>query len=223
MLYRYVKALPKSRRHLRLISVGLTGLGLVMLANVGLPLFLYQWQARSLSFKMISPLAETKTVLGVDSTQVKQWFPKAPAQPAWQSKITDYSLTIPALGIKKAVVKIGGEDLTQSLVHYAGTALPGQYGNAVIFGHSVLPQFFNTKNYKTIFSTLPALREGDEIITDFDGITYRYRVIEMVEVSPQDVSVLEQHYDAEYLSLITCVPPGTFLRRLVVKARLVRF
>ena len=50
---------------------------------------------------------------------------------------------------------------------------------------------------------------------------YRYQVEKMVEVSPEDVSVLEQQYDRERLSLITCVPPGTYLRRLVVRAGLI--
>jgi len=51
---------------------------------------------------------------------------------------------------------------------------------------------------------------------------YRYQVIGLREVLPDDVSVLQQHYDSEYLSLITCVPPGTYLRRLVIKAKLTR-
>jgi sortase A len=103
---------------------------------------------------------------------------------------------------------------------YPGTANPGQPGNTVLFGHSVLPQFFNPKNYLTIFSTLPTLKDGDEILVNFDGVNYRYLVEEMVEVSPEDTSVLEQRYDDSYITLITCVPPGTYLRRLIVRGRL---
>ena len=132
-------------------------------------------------------------------------------------------LAIPKLEIVQAVVQIGGEDLMKSLIHYPGTALPGQYGNAVIFGHSVLPQFFNPENYKTIFSTLPTLEGGDDIFLDFDGVTYHYQVTQIVETLPEDVSVLEQHYNGEYLTLVTCVPPGTYLKRLVIRGRLVRF
>jgi len=36
------------------------------------------------------------------------------------------------------------------------------------------------------------------------------------------ISVLEQKYDASYLTLVTCVPPGTYWKRLVVKAKLVQ-
>jgi sortase A len=152
----------------------------------------------------------------------KNWFAEAPKLPTRETKITHYNISIPKLKIENAVVAIGGEDLSESLIQYPGTALPGEYGNTVIFGHSVLPQFYNPKNYKTIFSTLPTLKEGDEILVDFDGIRYRYVVVKMVEVSPNDVSVLEQRYDGEYLSLVTCVPPGTYLRRLIVKAKLVK-
>jgi len=227
MLYRYVKAFPRSRHYFRWLSLGLTSVGLVLLANVLLPIFVYQVQTRALKPKIISPLAN-QGVLGMDSalltdlSQANQWFSSSPSLPAWKSRITHYNLSIPELKIENAVVQIGGNDLGESLIHYSGTALPGQYGNAVVFGHSVLPQFFNPKKYKTIFSTLPSLEKGDEILVDFDGVLYRYRVIEMVEVSPQDISVLEQRYDAEYLSLITCVPPGTYLRRLVIRARLAR-
>ena len=241
MLYCYLKTRPKNRGYFHLVSSGLMAVGAILLANVFLPIFLYQFQTRRLEPRFISPLvdsislqASTTVVLGVnsslgagspgfDSTKPDKWFPAASKMSAWQSRITHYNLTIPKLKIEEAVVQMGGDDLSQSLIHYLGTALPGQYGNAVIFGHSVLPQFFNPKKYKTIFSTLPTLEKGDEMLINFDGVLYRYRVIEMVEVSPEDVSVLEQRYDAEYLSLVTCVPPGTYLRRLVIRARLARF
>ena len=114
-------------------------------------------------------------------------------------------------------------DLKKSLIQYPQTALPGQLGNAVIFGHSVLPQFFNPKSYWTIFSTLFKLKQGDEILLNYDNIQYRYLVEEMFEVQPSDLSVLEQRFDGRYLTLITCTPPGTYLRRLIVRARIVDF
>ena len=137
-------------------------------------------------------------------------------------KIRYYNLSIPKLGVFNATVEVGGEDLSRNLVQYGGTAYPGNYGNAVIFGHSVLPQFFNPKDYMTIFSTLPTLKIGDEILVDFDGVRYRFLVSEMVELPPDDLAILEQHYDDSYISLVTCVPPGTYLRRLVVRARLAK-
>lgn len=156
---------------------------------------------------------------GIDYTKASNWFPQKPPEITNPSQ-KEYTLSIPKLGIEDALTIIGGEDLEESLIHYGGTALPGDWGNTVIFGHSVLPQFFNPKNYKTIFSTLPKLNQKDEIFVNFDGITYLYEIYDLKVVPPDDISVLEQKYDSSYLSLVTCVPPGTYWKRLVVKARL---
>lgn len=155
-----------------------------------------------------------------DYTKASIWFPKKPALKISQEDNVAYTLSVPKLKIIDAQVIVGAEDLSRSLIQYGGTAYPGDYGNAVIFGHSVLPYFFSPKDYKTIFSTLPNLSEGDEVIAKYQGITYRYVVEEMRVVGPDDVSILEQRYDDSYLSLITCVPPGTYEKRLWVKARL---
>jgi len=225
MLYCYVKAIPtkKTKINLRFFSYGLTALGVFLIGNAVFPILMYQLKSFRFSREaLVSPVESSYN--DYDSyNNYKNWFPSAPPLPPRESKITHYNISVPKLKIENAVVAIGGEDLSESLIQYPGTALPGEYGNTVIFGHSVLPQFYNPKNYKTIFSTLPTLKEGDEILVDFDGIRYRYLVVKMVEVSPNDVSVLEQRYDGEYLSLVTCVPPGTYLRRLIVKARLVPF
>ena len=42
----------------------------------------------------------------------------------------------------------------------------------------------------------------------------------MYEVQPTDLSVLEQRFDNRYLTLITCSPPGTWLRRLILRAQI---
>jgi len=137
--------------------------------------------------------------------------------------VNTYAVSIPKLHIEKATVIIGGSDLSQSLIHYGGTWLPGDYGNAVIFGHSTLPQFFNPKSYLSIFSRLPELKKNDEIEVYYDGIAYLYRVVDLVEVDPDNLNVLEQRWGDAFLSLVTCVPPGDPRkpRRLVVRAKVV--
>ena len=117
---------------------------------------------------------------------------------------------------------IGGRDLDKSLIHYGGTANPGEVGNPVIFGHSILPQFYDPENYISIFSLLPTLRPGDEIMVKFDGIIYTYQVTDYYEVSPDEIDILEQRFDKKELTLVTCVPPGTYLRRGIIKAQLVK-
>jgi sortase A len=156
-----------------------------------------------------------------DFAQASIWFPSKP-QVIVSNEITvkEYNLSIPKLNIIDAKVMVGSDDLTQGLIHYLPTSLPGEHGNVAIFGHSTLPQFYNTKDYKTIFTYLPSLEKGDEIKIKLEGKNYTYTVYEMFVVKPEEVSVLEQRYDGSYLTVITCVPPGTYWNRLVVRAKL---
>ena len=156
----------------------------------------------------------------LDDTDASQWFINAPRVTP-NAPYLVYSLSIPKLGITDAVVHTDNTDLKKSLVQYSGTAMPGDLGNTIIYGHSVLPQFFNPKNYLTIFSTLYLLHPGDTIGVVADGASYTYKITDMYEVQPDDLSPLAQTYDGSYLTLITCTPSGTTLRRLIVRARVV--
>ncbi len=169
-------------------------------------------------------LAESTTNLPsstIDYSKITNWFnfnkPQSFLSP---SNITHYTLSIPKLRIKDALVTVGGDDLDVSLIHYGGTAYPGEPGNTVVFGHSVLPQFYNPNSYRSIFSMIPTLKPGDEVKVSFDGISYKYVVYDYYEVSPDEVDILEQRYNQKDLTLVTCTPPGTYWRRGIVKAKL---
>lgn len=229
MQYRYVKKTPNIKKNnqktklWKLLPFFLVIIGGGFIFSVLFPIFSYQFFVSPQVAALVSPA--TKIVLGestvaTDYSQVSSWLPTSPKLPPLPSKITHYTITIPSLKITAASVEIGGKDLNKSLIHYQGTAFPGQRGNAVIFGHSALPQFFGPKNYLSIFAYLPSIKNGDEIFVDFDGVLYKYVVKEITEVTPNDISILEQKYDDSYLTLVTCVPPGTIFRRLVVKARI---
>lgn len=155
-----------------------------------------------------------------DFTQASLWFPTQLQSNKSKVDLKEYSLSIPKLNIDRARVIVAGEDLKKSLVHYLPITLPGQNGNVAIFGHSTLPQLYNVKDYKTIFTYLPSLEKGDKIMVQVNGGDYEYEVYEMFVVKPDQISVLEQKYDNSYLTLITCVPPGTYWNRLVVRARM---
>ena len=182
--------------------------------------------------QLVSSLQQANSVLGSynvfsnnlrDFTQVNLWFPTKPQTTQdVKLKIENYSLSIPKLNIKEALVIVGGDDLKKSLVHYLPQSLPGEYGNVVIFGHSTLPQLYDPKNYTTIFTYLPSLEKEDKITVKVNEQEYEYEVFEIFVVNPEEVSVLEQSNDASYLTLITCVPPGTYWKRLVVRAKLTK-
>lgn len=167
----------------------------------------------------IRSLLEQAVVKAADYQDAQTWFPTA-KQETVTTPITSYTITIPKLNIENAVVSTTDYDLSQHLVHYGGTALPSTNGNAVIFGHSTLPQLFDPTDYKTIFAKAFQLGIGDEIFTTIEKITYRYKIFSVTVVNPTDTSVLSQQYDNAYLTLITCTPPGTTWKRLIIKARL---
>lgn len=131
-----------------------------------------------------------------------------------------YTLSIPKLNIKDANVLVNGEDLAVSLIHYMPVTMPGENGNVVIFGHSTLPQLYNVKDYRTIFTYLPSLNKGDRVLVKVGDVSYEYEIYDMFVVKPDQISVLDQNFDSAHLTLITCVPPGTYWNRLVVKAKL---
>lgn len=176
--------------------------------------------------ELVSPLANEiqpeDQVNNVDYSKISNWLPKTQDKKI-TAPVDTYFLSIPKLGINKAMVRIGTDDLSKNLIHYGGTGLPGKPGNAVVFGHSVLPAFFDPKNYMTIFSLIPTLKEGDNVFVHYDGIDYRYEVIGEHVADPSDVSGLEQQYDDSYLTLVTCVPPGTYWKRLWLKLQLKPF
>lgn len=164
----------------------------------------------------------------LDFTDLSNWFNEdLEIAELATSEFVEYSLDIPSLNISNAKVRVGGNDLNQSLIHYPGTGLPGQLGAPVIFGHSVLRQFYNPseknpRRYNSIFSKIMLLEKGDKIYLTKDGVKYTYLVQSRTEVKPDDTFILAQRYDVRQLKLVTCTPEGTTLRRGVVTAQLVK-
>lgn len=229
---------PKPNR-VSLIAIVLMVFGSLIIGSVAGPIAAYLvFTSPRLSRPqpLISPLASVSGgVLGQqavaiepqvksyqeDFTRLENWFSQTSIPTPAPSKITHYNLSIPKLKIEDAVVTIGGTDLSKSLINYPGTANPGEFGTPVIFGHSILRQFYNPKNYLSIFSTIMTLQSGDRIIIKYNGVTYTYKVIDKLEVKPTDIEILSQRFDGRFLKLITCVPEGTYLRRGIIVAQLI--
>lgn len=108
-------------------------------------------------------------------------------------------------------------DLLKGVVHYPGTADPGQNGNIFLTGHSSFYWWVPTE-YRNVFTLEPQLNPGDEIVIYHKGIRFSYRVYGTLEVAPNETSVLRATSDPE-LTLSTCVPIGTSYHRKIVKAK----
>jgi LPXTG-site transpeptidase (sortase) family protein len=176
-----------------------------------------------------SQLADDPIILDteLDYTNLSNWFPNLTLPQLDEQHMKEYILDIPTVDISHATVKLGGSNLDKSLIQYPGTALPGQPGSPVIFGHSILRQFYNPseknpRRYMSIFSKIMTLQSGDKIFITHENVKYTYVVKKRVVVKPEDTSILEQQYDVKQLKLITCVPEGTTQDRGVVIAELVK-
>lgn len=135
-------------------------------------------------------------------------------------------LSIASLGIEAPVVYIENKDektyqaaLKKGVVHFPGTAMPGEPGNVYIFGHSSDYAWADSP-YRAVFALLTEIKVGDGIsLSDSQGRMFRYRVIGTKVVSPKDLSVLDQGgYKKRLLTLQTSYPLGTALRRFIVTA-----
>jgi len=152
------------------------------------------------------------------------WLPPTSADQYQQVGVTEglsnFYLAIPALNIPAEYVSMTDNDVNLHLIHFPGTAVPPNVGNAAIFGHSTIPQWFDPENPHAIFATALNTKIGDAIIVTVGSKSYTYDVISMTIVPADDTSYLAQDTDGSYLSIITCTPPGTTWQRLVIKAKL---
>lgn len=228
----YYKEKRNYKTVVRFFSVLLIIGGLIVSFYTFLPIFSWQlyFAGSFASQSLNTPIPKISTLLNsagntlsTDYTNAKNWFPTYnPAANATKPSVESYSISIPSIDINNALVSTTDLNLAAHLVNFTGTAIPPQNGNAVIFGHSTLPQLYNPKDYKTIFANAYKIKTGDEIFVNYQKITYKYKVFSITVVDPSDTSPLEQDTRDSFITLITCTPPGTTWKRLIIKARLVK-
>jgi len=137
-------------------------------------------------------------------------------------------ILIPSIGVRAPIVYVEVIDealfvdaLHRGVVHYPLTAIPGEPGNAFLFGHS--SDWIGVDDpYRNVFALLPHLKVGDEIyVSNPEGQTFVYVVGETFIVSPTDTRVLDQgDGSTSNLTLQTSYPFGTALARYIVRATL---
>ena len=92
-----------------------------------------------------------------------------------------------------------------------GTSLPGSGGNFAIAGHRT--------TYGAPFGNLDRVQVGETIIFQTNTNQYKYQVIDVKIVSPEDNYVLENYGD-DRITLTTCHPKFSAKQRLVVIGQL---
>lgn len=137
----------------------------------------------------------------------------------------DFSIVVPKISAVSRVIKdvdpfnsvIYQKALTKGVAHAEGSALPGQGKNIFLFSHSSV-DFYEASRYNSVFYLLRKIELGDEVLLYYEDEEFKYEVISTQIVEPDDVQYLSSTSDTEMLTLMTCWPPGTTSKRLIIQA-----
>ena len=137
-----------------------------------------------------------------------------------------FSVVIPKIGANARILpNVDASDkdaylsaLQNGVAHTLGTTFPGEGGHIFLFAHST-DYFWNVGSYNAVFYLLYKLEKGDEIDVFYKGQRHVYQVVGSQIVDPSQVEYLTRKSNKEFLTLQTCWPPGTTLKRLLVFAQ----
>jgi sortase A len=123
-------------------------------------------------------------------------------------------IAIPKLGLREPIAEgITLNTIDRGPGHWPGSALPGKLGNVVVAGHRVT----HTRPFRHIDSLVP----GDEVIFEYEGARYVYRMTSPEIVTPAGMHITRQT-PAYTATLFACHPPGSAKYRYVVHLEMVR-
>lgn len=126
----------------------------------------------------------------------------------------EMTLRVPRLGLDAPVLDgMDTKTLDRGVGLYEYAQLPGKGNrNTSMTAHRDI--------FKAEFYYIDTIAAGDLIYLDYDGVTYTYQYESTQVVEANDWSPI---YCNEYpcVTLVSCTPIGTSLRRLVVTARLI--
>ncbi len=140
---------------------------------------------------------------------------------------TNFGIVIPKIGANAKVIdNINPFNereyqiaLTKGVAHARNTSYPGRAGNTFIFAHSSA-NWYEANRYNSVFYLLTKLETGDQIFLYYQGKKYVYTVTDKRIVDATAVGYLQKGTGNSTVTLMTCWPPGTTLKRLIVSAKI---
>lgn len=106
--------------------------------------------------------------------------------------------------------------LANGVAHAAGTGLPDQGRTMFLFAHAS-GDILMARRYNSVFYLLNKLEAGDQLVIYYRGAPYYYQVTASKEVAADAINYLTEDQEDD-LILMTCTPPGTTWRRLLIFA-----
>lgn len=136
-------------------------------------------------------------------------------------------IVIPSIGIDLPVSNptsannaVLDKALTSSVVRYPGSAMLGQKGNVLIFGHSSHLPVIHNHFYKA-FNDLPELTVGDIISLESESQSYQYQVTSVRHTDATEENIDLSTTGGARLTLSTCDTFGKKTARWVVEAEFI--
>lgn len=178
-------------------------------------------------FILISLSIPLKTFAPVISSEIKYKFTPPQTEVPVEPINKDFSIVIPKIGANTKVVKntdpfnskIYQQALTQGVAHASTSDTPEKSGNVFIFAHSA-GNWYQANQYNGVFYLLNKLTSGDEIFVYYQNQKYTYSVDQIKTINSQETNYLNRSFGQHQLTLMTCWPPGTTIKRLLVTATL---
>jgi LPXTG-site transpeptidase (sortase) family protein len=153
--------------------------------------------------------------------------PAAPgdAKPLVFVKIEKIGVDVPMIWSQSEDQQQALEDLKNGLSHFPKSAAPGEKGNTIISGHSS-NYVWAKGDFNYVFKQLNNLEKGDivnikTIQKNGKIIYFKYVIGEKFVTTPDDERIFVETENPT-LTLSTCWPLGTNLKRLIVKGELVK-
>lgn len=138
---------------------------------------------------------------------------------------TDFGIVIPKIDANAPIVAnvdpYDSNAYQQALAHGVaqaqGSGVPTDNKTMFLFAHAS-GDLLMARRYNSIFYLLNKMEADDEITIYYRNLPYTYHVTAVKTVAPDAVNYLENTPDTD-LILMTCTPPGTTWKRLLVFAK----
>lgn len=119
-------------------------------------------------------------------------------------------IEIESVNLKNVIVESTDKKyLNHHVCHFENSAMPGEYGNFALAGHS------STYYYNQVFNELHKVKIGDEIIIKTINDEFTYTITETIVVESDEIEVLDQDMTKKEITLVTCTNGGK--QRFIVK------
>ena len=122
-------------------------------------------------------------------------------------------IEIESINLRNVIVQsTDNKYLRYHVCHFENSAMPGEYGNFALAGHS------STYYQNQVFNGLHKVEVGDMIkVTTIDN-EFTYKITETLVVESDEVEVLDQDMTKKEITLVTCTNGGK--QRFIVKGEI---